>query len=123
MPILELTIVGELPAPRRKDLAQHVADAAGRVLSVRPGGTWVLVRRVDRDDYAEEGGGPPPGVLPVFVRLLLRTVPQGEELARQATALTQAIADCCGRPAENVHVCYEPAALGRQAFGGQLVTR
>jgi hypothetical protein len=37
-----------------------------------------------------------------------------------SAGITEAIAGCLGRPPERVHVRYEPAAAGRQAFGGNL---
>ncbi len=123
MPILNITIVGNLPSACRQGLASRLADAAERALEVRPGAAWVLVTRVARSDYAEAGGGPPAGVLPVFVRVLQRVAPRGARLARQVAALTEAVAGCCGRPATNVHVLHEPSAEGRMAFGGTLVPR
>lgn len=121
MPILELTIVGKLPAARRRGLAARLADAAGHALGTRPGGTWVLVSHLPREDYAESDGGPPKGVLPVFARVMQRVTPRGLELSRLTVALTEAIADCCGRPAANVHVRHEAAGEGRAAFGGKLL--
>lgn len=119
MPILEVRVVGELAAHLEADLAQRIADAAGAALGSRPGGTWVTVDTVPAARYAENGGA--GEVAPVFVRVLLRDGPPREGLAAQVAALTAALAGCCGRPAENVHVVYEPAAAGRVAFGGRLV--
>jgi phenylpyruvate tautomerase PptA (4-oxalocrotonate tautomerase family) len=121
MPILEVTIVGELETAGRTGLAGRLADAAARALESRPRGTWVTVHFVLSADYAENDGGPEPGVLPVFVRVLVRELAVGDALRAQAEALTAAIAAECGRPAQNVHVLYEPAARSRVAFGGRLV--
>jgi phenylpyruvate tautomerase PptA (4-oxalocrotonate tautomerase family) len=121
VPILDVQIVGDLPAEIREGLAAHLADAAAEVLSSRPAGTWVKLQALPRADYAENGGGPEGAIEPVFVRVLLRAVPQGEALRAQAHALTQAIAAVCGRSPDDVHVLYEPAAAGRIAFGGRLV--
>ncbi len=116
MPILEVEIVG---APETSDgLAARIAVAAGEALD-KPGGTWVRLRRLEPADYAESDGGPPAGVAPVFVRVLERAAP--DDLDARVERLTDAVAAACGRPAENVHVLYEPPAAGRMAFGGRLV--
>ncbi len=118
MPILEVRIVGDSAAP---DLAQRIADAAAAVLGSPPRGTWVLLDVVPAARHAENGGAE-PGVAPVFVRVLLKDGPPRDGLADQVAALTRAVAASCGRPAENVHLVYEPAAAGRVAFGGNLVS-
>lgn len=120
MPILEVRVVGELSTGITAGLAQRIADAAAEVLGSRPGGTWVSVETLAAERYAENGGAE-PGVAPVFVRVLLRHGPPREDAAEQVAALTGAVARCCGRPPENVHLVYEPAAAGRVAFGGRLV--
>lgn len=121
MPILEVDIVGELDPVARKGIAARLADVVGHALRSRRGGTWVKVQLVPRGLYAENGGGPAAGVLPVFVRVLLRDVPEGDARAAQVRDLTRAVALVCGRPEQNVHVLYEGSALGRLAFGGKLV--
>ena len=120
MPVLELRVVGELTGGLAAGLAQRIADAAAEVLGSEPRGTWVAVETVAADSYAENGGVE-PGVAPVFVRVLLRDGAPREGAAEQAAALTAAVARCCGRPPENVHLFYQPAAAGRVAFGGRLV--
>jgi phenylpyruvate tautomerase PptA (4-oxalocrotonate tautomerase family) len=121
MPILEIELVvtdGEtLPA----SLAPSLADSAGEVFGSVAGQTWVRLRALPREGYAENGGGPPEGILPVFVRVLLADPPQGEELRLQIHRLTLAIAKVSGRAPENVHLFYEPPPRGRVAFGGKLV--
>ncbi len=42
-------------------------------------------------------------------------------LEAKVARLTEATAEACDRPAENVHVIVEPAAVGRIAFGGRVV--
>jgi len=119
MPVLEVRAVGELIGVE-SGLAQRIADAAAGVLGSPPGGTWVTVDTISPACYAENGGAE-PGIAPVFVRVLLRGGPPVERLAEQVAALTRAVAVCCGRREQNVHVVYEPAAAGRVAFGGRLV--
>ena len=115
MPILDVDIVGAADL----DLAQKIADAAGRVFHTPAGETWVRLRSPEA--YAENGGTLPEGVRPVFVSVLKTQPPAGEALVLEVQALTDAVAHACGRPPENVHVIYEPPALGRIAFGGRLV--
>jgi phenylpyruvate tautomerase PptA (4-oxalocrotonate tautomerase family) len=120
MPILEIEIVGDPAAGTRDGLAQRIADAAGRVLGSDPQETWVRVRLLPADHYAENGGAP-TGIAPVFVSLLKRRNPEGKELDLEVANLTTAIADACGRPRDNVHILYDPPGAGRQAFGGRLI--
>ena len=58
---------------------------------------------------------------PVFASVIQRRLPDGEALAAQAVALTETIARVCERPVANVHVIFQPSAVGRVAFGGVLV--
>ncbi len=120
MPILDVEIVlkpDEILAP---GLAAELADRTAAVLGARPGGTWVKLRTLSPEQYAEDGG-PSPGVYPVFVSVLKADWPGPDELAAEVAALTQAIAQVCQRPRENVHVLYQPPARGRIAFGGRLI--
>lgn len=120
MPILNIEIVGPIAQKQRADLASHLADLAGEALDSRPQGTWVKLHFIPSEHYAENGGGPAVGVLPVIVSLLQAQVPQGEALAKQVKLLATAIGKGVGRPTENVHIIVEPAASGRIAFGGSL---
>src|SRR3989304_1505142 len=119
MPILEVDFICLDERGTSSDLARQIADSAGEVFGSFPGETWVRVNLVPRACYAENGGGPPEGVLPVFVRVLKRRSPRGDSLTGEVEALTEAIARACERPAENVHLIYTPDAEGRVAFGGQ----
>ena len=120
MPTLDVEIVGEVSGDVGQGLAQRLADATGEVLGSRSQGTWVKVRFLEEEAYAENGGGPPDGVLPVLVSVLQFERPEGRQLSRLASSLTQAVAEACERPMENVHVVFEPPAAGRIAFGGLL---
>jgi enamine deaminase RidA (YjgF/YER057c/UK114 family) len=112
MPILEIAVVGAARAD-----AQTLADRTGRVLGSEPGRTWVRLSIIDEANYAENLTS--GGVLPVFVRVLLRDPP--DDRAEVARALAVEIAQALARPLANVHVVFEPAAAGRIAFGGELV--
>jgi hypothetical protein len=79
------------------------------------------VRALAREQYAENGGGPPDGVYPVFVSVLKAHMPASELLQAEAAALAAALAAASARPIEHIHIVYLPSAAGRVAFGGVLV--
>jgi phenylpyruvate tautomerase PptA (4-oxalocrotonate tautomerase family) len=120
MPILDIALVGPVPMEVRRNLARRLADATGEALGSRPQGTWVKLRFLDSDAYAENSGGPPEDAQPVIVSVLQAQRPRGAELSELAFKLTQAIASACQRPPQNVHLIFEPDAAGRIAFGGQV---
>lgn len=119
MPILEVDFVGPVADNVRRALARRIADAAGVVLASPPRGTWVRMRFVTAEEYAENEGAE-PGAWPVFVHVLEAEPPEGDALAAEVRRLTEAIAAACGRPAANVHLVYAPPGHGRVAFGGRL---
>ena len=121
MPILEVEIVLRPGEVVDVSLPNVIADATAGALGSRPGGTWVRLRTLSHEHYAEDTGGPPLGVYPIFVSVLKADVPPPDQLAAEVSRLTQAIAQACDRPAENVHILYQPPARGRIAFGGRLV--
>jgi len=121
MPILEVEIIvhpGEnLPA----GLAAEIAERAGEIFRSAAGGTWVKIYPLPRERYAENGGSLEETIRPVFVRILQAKLPPPDILRDEVFRLTEAIAMACGRPAENVHIVYQPEGSGRVAFGGNLV--
>ena len=121
MPIVTVEVVAPTDAASVPSLAQLLADAVGLALNSPPGQTWVRVRAVSLDQYAENQTTPDLANLPVFVTLLERHPPQGAELAREVTAVTRAVAKVVARPSHCVHIEYAPAALGRLSFGGTLI--
>ena len=118
MPIVDVELVGDGDLPLR--LTQRLADALGEALSSRPQGTWVRVRRLDRSGYAENAGAA-DDVHPVFVTVLERVRPTGQDLGDRIAAVTAAVAEVTGRDPAHVHVLYDADARGRLAFGGDLV--
>jgi phenylpyruvate tautomerase PptA (4-oxalocrotonate tautomerase family) len=121
MPILDIEIVVDADEDCEDTLASQLADAAGEVFGTESGRTWIRLHLLPRSQYAENGGGPPSDVKPVFVQVLKAELPDGEHRRREALNLAQRIADVLQRPVDNVHVLYEPPAAGRIAFGGQLL--
>ncbi len=121
MPIVDVELVAgpdEMPAV---GLAQSLADAVGRSLDSPPGQTWVRLRVLARECYAENGSSLDDAALPVFVTVLKRQPAATVELAGEIAALTNTIAQWVGRPMTCVHIEYETAAIGRVSFGGRLV--
>ena len=121
MPIVTVEVVTGANYGIAQDLAQSLADAIGRALKSPPGQTWVRVRSVRRDQYAENEAPLDAAQLPVFVTILKRQAPQRAELEAEVTVLTDAVAQVIGRSVACVHIEYAPAAAGRLSFGGVLV--
>ncbi len=121
MPIVTVELVADADRALEHNLAQSLADAVGRVLNSPSGQTWVRLRSLGRNEYAENGSKVEADELPVFVTVLKRQLPLGAELQAEVAALTQAIAQVVCRPVACVHVEYAPAAAGRVSFGGKLV--
>ena len=122
MPIVDVEIVLLPGESMRSGLAAEIADRCGEIFGSPPGSTWVKLRAIPCDHYAENGGGPPDGVYPVFVSVLKARLPAPDALRAEVARLTAAVAEATGRPAENVHIAYLPAGAGRVAFGGELVS-
>src|SRR5262249_51769163 len=122
MPIVTVEIVGNAECAPTENLAQSIADVIGRVLDCPPGETWVRLRSISRNDYAENEMPVEAGHLPVFVTVLKRQQPgSGAKLQTEVDALTQAIAQAVRRPAGCIHLEYAPSGAGRVSFGGKLV--
>jgi phenylpyruvate tautomerase PptA (4-oxalocrotonate tautomerase family) len=121
MPIIDVEIVVAENEQLPSNLAAILADAMSKVFGTSTGQTWVRLRKIPLQDYAEDGGGPPQDVRPVFVTILKVKLPPMGELKHEMEQLTQVIAHSCNRPVENVHVFYQPEGKGRVAFGGRLV--
>lgn len=122
MPIVDVTLVVAPDATPAADLAQRLADAVGVALGSSDGETWLRMHVLARDRYAENQSTLAPDELPVFVTVLKRHLPRATALEREIAALVGAIAQVTGRATGRVHVEYAPAASGRLAFGGRLVT-
>ena len=121
MPIVTVEVVASTQRPLDHNLAQALADAVGRALESPPGQTWIRLRAISRNEYAENASQVDAAELPVFVSILERQPPTGAELQAEVNALTWAVAQVVGRPAACVHIEYAPAAAGRLSFGGKLV--
>jgi phenylpyruvate tautomerase PptA (4-oxalocrotonate tautomerase family) len=120
MPIVTVEVVAGADGVILHGLAQLLADAIGSALKSPPGQTWVRVRSIARDQYAENETALDAAQLPVFVTVLKKQTSQRADLEREVAALTAAVAKVVVRPPTCVHIEYAPAAAGRLAFGGVL---
>jgi phenylpyruvate tautomerase PptA (4-oxalocrotonate tautomerase family) len=121
MPIVDVELVSAPDQPLAVGLAQSLADAAGRALNSPPGQTWVRLRVLARERYAENESLLESADLPVFVTVLKRAHPVKSALEVEVSALTNAISKVTGRSPVSVHIEFAPAAAGRLSFGGKLV--
>ena len=122
MPLIDLEIVCASREAFQRHSAQRLADEIGRALGSAPGRTWLRQRWLPQLDYAENDAPAPMAFGPVFVVLGLAHPPDDDAVrAEQVRAVTAAIAQVLAIEPDFVHVRYEPALAGRQAFGGRLV--
>jgi phenylpyruvate tautomerase PptA (4-oxalocrotonate tautomerase family) len=121
MPIVTVEIVANPGRPLEHNLSQSLADALGHALRSPAGQTWVRLRMLQSNEYAENGVLVDAAEAPVFVTVVERQPSVGAALQSNVTAITQAVANVLGRPASCVHVEFAPAAAGRVSFGGTLV--
>ena len=118
-PVVDVEFTGEVA----KDTAQRLADALGEVFGSPPAETWVKVHTLEQHRYAENHSTLAAGIRPVWVKVLKGTAPVGDEAAVLALSIADAVAAACRLPVGNIHVIFEPDALGRVAFGGRLAGR
>jgi len=120
MPIVEIEIVLKPNEIIQREIVEELADQLGDIFGLPKGTTWVKVRGLAHDLYAENGGTP-EGVFPVFVSVLKSILPVTGELQIEVESITGAVAQICGRSSKNIHLIYLPDGRGRVAFGGKLV--
>ena len=115
MPIIDIEIVESAIDART---TQALADGIGKAFGSAPGKIWVRARVLPAEHYAENDTRAPA---PVFVTVTAGAPPEGAELRERIGQIVDVVARVTGRPRENVHVEFQPAARGRIAFGGRLV--
>jgi phenylpyruvate tautomerase PptA (4-oxalocrotonate tautomerase family) len=121
VPIVEVEIVLGAGESLRRELAKDLADRLGDVFAAPSGTTWVKLRRVSVDDYAESGDRASTSALPVFVSILKRQQPPRDQMQREVDRITDLVGAACGRPPDQVHITYQADGAGRVAFGGRIV--
>jgi phenylpyruvate tautomerase PptA (4-oxalocrotonate tautomerase family) len=119
MPLVDVEVIGSVAA--RESLARALADALGNAFRSPAGHTWVRLRFLPAEDYAENGMHPADTPSPVFVTVTAAAPPRGSALREEARRVAETVAQVIGRPLERVHVEYAPPAAGRIAFGGALI--
>jgi phenylpyruvate tautomerase PptA (4-oxalocrotonate tautomerase family) len=85
MPIVTVEVVAGANDPVVQDVAQSLADAIGHALESPPGQTWVRVRSIARDHYAENDTLLDAARLPVFVTILKMRTPELAKLEGEVT--------------------------------------
>lgn len=121
MPILNVQVVAWEEDAISTEWVQQIADLAGVVFETSPGQTWVKLSRLDRSLYAENNSEPDQVPCPVFVSVTKKEIGDVVTVREEMKQLTDGIAGILGCPGENVHIQFEPDAVGRIAFGGKLV--
>ncbi|WP_338848943.1 hypothetical protein V8J88_08365 [Massilia sp. W12] len=120
MPIIDIEWIAASADAAPPANAQALADALGTLLGSAPGHTWLRLRALPADCYAENEVNLTPAQWPVFVTVLLRVWPDEATRAKQAQAISACVAAGMGCDETRVHVEYAPPAGGRLAFGGVL---
>ena len=123
MPIVDIEVVTGMAEPEAVDreTLQLLADELGSIFGSDPGETWVRLRSMDQDAYAENLAGNESNVRPVFVQILRAELPDRAALRREMAGIAEIVARMLNRRRENVHVLYAPDAKGRIGFGGTLL--
>ena len=121
MPIVDVEIVAPAPEQLTGEVTSALADAIGQALGTGPADTWVRLRTLAAESYAENGVARTETPRPVFVTVLKGRRPTGDALASEVDQITGAVARILDRRADRVHVLYLADAAGRIAFGGVLV--
>jgi hypothetical protein len=121
MPIVDVEIVLKRGESLRKEIVIELANELGEIFQSPGGGTWLKIRELPDDRYAENDGTA-EGLYPIFVSIIKSRLPDFDEMQKEVESMTGAVAQICGRSSENVHVIYQPEGRGRVAFGGRIVS-
>ncbi len=116
MPILDFEFIGGEPTDH---LAQKLADSTGEIFGSAPGHTWVKIKFIPTNQYAESNVLFETG--PVFVSVLLRQTPELVEKEKLSKKLCKVVGEITGRADENIHIIFLPEGFNSVAFGGNLV--
>ena len=116
MPIVEIEIVLRPDEILHDEIVSELAEELGDIFDSPRGGTWVKLRGLPPEHYAENG------VYPIFVTIIKSELLPLEEMQEEVQKITGAVAQICGHPSQNVHVIFQPPARGHMAFGGKLVS-
>ena len=120
MPLVDIEITLRPHETLPRDLASLLADKLGIIFKSPPSTTWVKLYGLPDFRYAENDRSL-EGAHPIFVRIIKSNLPDKLKLELEAKKITSVVANICKRPAENIHIIYEPEGKGRVSFGGKLV--
>ena len=123
MPIVDIEVVTGTVSdsePVGKEKLRVLADILGSAFGSEPGGTWVRMRLIDQESYAENNTAADMLSTPTFVSVLRFELPESDALQSEMKEVAEIVARTLGRPRESVHVIYEPGGRGRIGFGGML---
>ena len=124
MPIVTIEcVVGESSKKYDASKTQSLSDKLGRVFGSEPGTTWIKLHYLDQANYAENDAELDKTALPTFVNVLLRSLPDEDQLAITAQHIATCVSESLVRLKENIHVIFEPEGFGRVAFGGVLLKK
>lgn len=122
MPLVDIEITLKQREKLPIDLASILADELGGIFNSPPSTTWVKLYGLSENHYAENHRSLEGGAHPVFVRIVKSEMPEKYIMEQEVKEITRVLAKICKRPAENIHIIYEPEGRGRVSFGGRLVT-
>lgn len=107
MPIVDIEVV-TCPADSEvvdKETPQLLADDLGRLFGGEPGSTWVRLRSIGQDAYAENSGGVPGSqAQPAFVSILRAESPERAALGREMAGVARSLPGCWTVP-ERTFAC------------------
>lgn len=121
MPIVDVEIVLRPGETIHTEVLAELANELGEILQSPRGATWIKLRELPANHYAENGGTP-AGVYPIFLSILRAKLPAADKMEREVEKITGAVAQIFGRSSENILLIYQPEGRGRVAFGGKIVS-
>lgn len=92
MPIVDIELVAISERALSQILVNSLADSLGKVFGSQPGRTWVRLRFLSREAYAENETNLSIDQLPVFVTVLHAHPSKGAALMTEVNAITFALA-------------------------------
>lgn len=117
---IELVIQEGRDSYLSQEQTRSIANTLGRIFETKPNRTWVRIRYLPSEQYAENEAPEGPAVLPTFITILKNRPPEPGLMASQMLAIAQGLSPIINRPAGSIHILYEASALGRLGVGGIL---
>ena len=123
MPIVTVELIeDEQQQPVHAAAIKNLTDELGELFNSAPGGTWLKLRYLPRQHYAENETTLSRAIRPTFVEVLKRDADtSATDRATEAARIAEIVAQHFDRPIANTHIIYAPSGAGRVAFGGTLI--